>query len=259
VDATDLWEAVAVLRLRTVQRQRTERSTVEGALEGDSVVPLDVVVTDLHGVLDGLGAGVREECALGAVVLGGVDEAVHQFGRPGELRLAGRPAAGDVEVLPGNLPRVWEIEGVEFVAYLGVVVAQWCGGDVTGEVEKDVAVDVGDVGALGVGEKVPDELVDVRRRGGDALVVPDPLAGAVARHVSHLDLGGVSIHNAADAPPACKLFGALRRGGWPSPRRLALLPRRVPLAAGGGCEIRDNACVSSPTNNGVDLSRARVA
>jgi hypothetical protein len=103
--------------------------------------------------------------------------------------------AGDVEVLAGDLGGVGQVELVEALAQGRMVVAQRRGGDVTGEIEQNVAVDVGTERAGRGRGVVPDELVDVRARRGRLVVVLDPLAGPFARDRIHRRFDGVPVHS----------------------------------------------------------------
>lgn len=167
---------------------------MERAVERDRVFgAAGVVVRDLDRVLDRLCPRVREEDGVHVVVGGDLSEPFHQPGRT-RKPVAGRLAAGDVEVLARDLQRVDEVELRERLHNLRVVVPQRRGGDVAREVHEDVAVDVGAERSFGGRGAVPDELVDVRARRGRLVVVLHPLSCAVAREVSHVGRGGIAIH-----------------------------------------------------------------
>jgi hypothetical protein len=194
-DARYLGVALPVGSLAAVQRERAQRPAVERALEAERPVAAGGVA-DLDGVLDGLRAGVRQEHRVHAVLARVVDQPLHQLGRAGELGGLWRPAAAGVEVLAGHLQRVHEVELLGAIHHLGVVVPQRGGGDVAGEIEQHVPVDVDAEGPRRVLGDVPDEVVDVGRRRRVVAVVLGPLSRPVAGHRGNRRLCRLAVHEA---------------------------------------------------------------
>ncbi len=136
VYARNEWrEAALLLGLRAGQRERAHGAAVEGAEEADDVLAAGVVAGELHGALDGLGAGVAVVELVRAGHGGDGAEAL------GELDhvLVVEVGAGHVDQFGGLI--------LNRLHDLGVTVAGGVDGDAGGEVEELVAVDVGDANA----------------------------------------------------------------------------------------------------------------
>ena len=108
---------------------------MEAAEEADDVLAAGVVAGELHGALDGLGAGVAVVEAVRAGHGGDGGEALGQRGHV----LVVEVGAGHVDEFGGLV-----LNGLD---YFGMTVAGGVDGDAGGEVEELVAVDVGDADA----------------------------------------------------------------------------------------------------------------
>ena len=135
-------EAALLLGLRAGERERAHGAAVEGAEEADDVLAAGVVAGELHGALDGFGAGVA---VVEPVRAGHGRDGGEALGEGGHVFVV-EVGAGHVDQLGGLI-----LDGLDD---FGVAVAGGGDGDAGGEVEELVAVDVGDAdAATGFGDQ----------------------------------------------------------------------------------------------------------
>ena len=119
------------------ERHCHHRAAVEGVFEADDRGTLGVGTCDFHGVFDGFGAGVEQDCFLREISR---RERVQLFG-DGDVAFVRRDGEAEMQ-------KLLELSLIAAVTRGGLV-ADVEAADAAGEIDVAIAVDVGERGAFG--------------------------------------------------------------------------------------------------------------